>query len=358
MNLGIHGISVPVASGKDAVSPSENQIQKIETLGVVPDFFDTLYAADDMTLLHSQFGTLFRQKMSASEKLNSAVELDIERHAESLVSDIRPIERVRELLQFLRQRFGDITDIWLILQALSSRHREWKLDPTLLTEARDLLEMEASDHQRQALWAGVNTHRLTQQYARLTQISPRQLRTWYRVWLSWDNEDAAAFWWALASEAEYSVLPKILHYIHRALRQDLNALYPSTQCDRLSELQIKIVSVSCFHSVVHNISCLCATSQKETENAEEGQFADRVVQFIQTALVTPEQFLLHLSLLPTPVQLREKAEFLRAIRENFQTLPDLFFQDNDIRVRLDNKILFAMSEFWRTHASGHPDVEC
>ena len=109
---------------------------------------------------------------------------------------------------------------------------------------------------------------------------------------------------------------------------------------------------------MHNISCLCATSQKETENAEEGQFADRVVQFIQTALVTPEQFLLHLSLLPTPVQLREKAEFLRAIRENFQTLPYLFFQDNDIRVRLDNKILFAMSEFWRTHASGHPDVEC
>lgn len=326
----------------------------------VSDIFDQLYIADDMGMAATQFRTQRRPKATETVELNPDVEHDIEGRASDTAQEIKPATSAPELLQMLWKRFSDISDVWLALQMMIANSRQWQLDRLLLEAAQDMLEAEASAEERQALWAGVNTHGLTQQYARLTQLSARQLRIWYRVWLSWDDDDDASFLWGLVDELACSQLSDVFHFISRALRQDINALRPSTQPDRLQTLLGKITALTRFNTVVQRI-CTQLSSATDAGEMADNPLANQIAQFIKTILHSPVSILsqwdrlaLALNELPT----HNRAHFLGELRAAIQALPDLFFTQQSDRGRLDGKVVQLLDEHWQTTQTGSHDVEC
>lgn len=333
---------------------------KIIEISAYPNLMEQIGMSDDFGLMRSMFGLPATAKSAGAEEINSKVELDIEGNASSLVPEIQPVTRASELLLMLRQRFIDATDILLILQTLLANASNWLLDRLLLQETLDLLEAEASEEERQAMWAGANTHALTQQYARMTRFTPQQLRRWYRVWLSWAEDDEEGFFWAMTDEAELSSLGTLFHYISRALRHDMNALRPSTQPARLGTLQNKIFAMSRFSTLLQRVCGVYPVGQLGTEQPDTS-LAGPVVHFLRTILTQPVTFLPQWRSLQCHEMLSDHARqtrFLRELRAALVELPDLFFKEQSDRARLDAKVVQELSERWQEQGTGQHDVGC
>ena len=350
----------PIVAQNAGGEHDERTPDKIVPVSMLPDYFDHLNIADDMAALRPQFGSLVSQRLSAQDRLNIAVELDIEGSASDLVPDIEPAMSPQQLLQLLRQRFDDLSDMWLILQSLMANSQRWQLERSLLEQAQDLLEAEASYEERQTLWAGVNVHGLTQQYARLTQINARQLRLWYRVWLSWEEEEEVGFLWAMMDEVGFSNLGTLFSYFSRATRYDMNALRPSTQPDFLGTLLNKMSAITRFTTLVQRISAL-----HPAQNPPSGQnvtsLTGHIAQFLKMVLSSPVMFLLQwekLRALLEPCDIQTLNLFLRELRNAVQALPDLFFKEESDRSRLDAKVLQVLTELWQEQPEGGHHVEC
>jgi hypothetical protein len=332
---------------------------KIVVESIYPNYFELVGMSDDLSMQLPLLKLLAAQKTAPME-INSRVELDIEGNASSLVQEVLPVTRASDLLLMLRHRFSDITDIWLVLQAMINNYSYWKLDRLLLQETMDLLEAESNEAERQAMWAGVNTNALTQQYARMTNFTSRQLRRWYRVWLTWDIEDEDGFFWAMTEEVEPDSLGTLFHYITRALRHDINALRPSTQPDRLSMLLNKISAMTRFATLVQRICGLCPIRQPDAEQPDS-PLAGPVAYFIRIILEEPVVFL------PQWIKLRDhesltdfahQVRFLRELRKLLVELPDLFFKEQSDRARLDAKVVQELTERWQGQDTGQHDVGC
>jgi len=349
----------PITSTND----NEGRIQgpeKITPVSMLPDYFDHLNIADDMAALRPQLGNLTSQRLASLERLNNAVELDIEGSAANLIPDIQSVMSPQQLLQLLRQRFDDISDIWLILQSMIANSQRWQLQCQLLEQTQDLLEAEASDEERQALWAGVNVHKLAHQYAKLTQCNARQLRIWYRVWLSWEEEEEASFLWAMMDEVEFSSLSTIFHYISRALRADINSLRPSTQPERLSTLLGKISAITRFTTLIKQLG-LFSFSTNHCSAPLDTPLPEQVARFLSAVLASPVTFLPQWQTLRghlEPCDLSVLNGLLRECRHLIQALPDIFFREESDRERLDAKVLQVLNELWIGQAIGLHDVEC
>jgi type III secretion system YopN/LcrE/InvE/MxiC family regulator len=349
----------PLVMQNDGDERSTYTSHQITQVSMLPDYIDILNIADDLTSLYSQFGSLNSQRLPAKERLNSAVELDIDGSASDLAPSIQPTMSPQQLLQLLRQRFDDISDMWLILQSMIANSYRWKLERQLLEQTQDLLEAEASDVERQALWAGVNVHGLIQQYAGLTRVNARQLRLWYRVWLSWEQEEETGFLWAMMDEVDFSALSTIFHYLSRATRYDMNALRPSTQPDHLSTLLNKISAITRFFTLVEGIFALCPVVN--VPSVQKKTLSAHIAQFLKAVLSSPVVFL------PQWETLRAQIEpcdflalrlFLRELRSVVQALPDLFFKEESDRHRLDAKVLQILTELEQGQSGGAYGMEC
>ncbi|MEG3130469.1 HrpJ domain-containing protein [Pantoea cypripedii] len=359
MSTPIQNMSGPNPVANERPAGREVVRDKIVVESIYPNYFELVGMSDDLSMQMPLLKLLATHK-TASQEINTKVELDIEGNASSLVQEVLPVTRASDLLLMLRQRFSDITDIWLILQAMIKNYSYWKLDRLLLQETMDLLEAESDEAERQAMWAGVNTNALTQQYARMTNFTPRQLRRWYRVWLTWDIEDEDGFFWAMTEEVEPDCLGTLFHYIARALRHDINALRPSTQPDRLSMLLNKISAMTRFTTLVQRICGLCPIGQPGA-GQPDSPLAGPVAHFLRTILTEPVVFL------PQWIRLREHESladiahqmcFLRELRKVLVELPDLFFKERSDRARLDAKVVQEISERWQGQDTGQHDVEC
>lgn len=349
-----------VEVSSDRAGSRKDVPDKITEISAFPNLMEQIGISDDLGLMRPMFGLPGMAKAVSAENINSKVELDVEGNASSLVPDIQPVTRASELLLMLRQRYSDATDILLILKALLANASNWLLDRLLLQETLDLLEAEASEEERQAMWAGANTHALTQQYARMTRFTPQQLRRWYRVWLSWSEDDEDGFFWAMTDEAELDSLGSLFHYISRALRHDMNALRPSTQPAHLSTLQNKIFAMSRFSTLLQRVCELSPAGQSASEQAAS-TLADPVVHFLRTILAQPVTFLPQWRTLQCHELLNDhsrQTRFLRELRAALVELPDLFFKEQSDRARLDAKIVQELSERWQGQGTGQHDVGC